>query len=96
MNVYTLDEGARLDYGVQWADWLAGVEGDDDDVIVSSSWTVDPGITSENPTHDDYTTTLFLKDGTSEVTYWATNQIVTFKGRIMQWTIGIMVVPVAN
>jgi hypothetical protein len=96
MNVYELDVSARLDYGVDWREWLAGPDETDDDVLVSSAWIVPAGITSENPTHDDYTTTVFLRNGVVGTTYELTNQIVTFKGRINQHTFGVRVVPIAS
>jgi hypothetical protein len=96
MNIYELDEDARLDYGVDWSRWLRGPDGLDDDTIASSAWTADPGITMDGPTFDDYTTTMFLSEGTRGVTYKATNTITTAHGRITQWDIAVSVVEHVN
>jgi len=96
VNIYELDENDRLDYGCNFRKWLAGPDKTDDDVIVSSSWVIDPGITQEDPTFDAHSTTIWLKDGVVGTTYEVTNEIHTFKGRIKQRTFGVLVVPIAN
>jgi hypothetical protein len=83
---YRKDPAAVLDYQVDWTEWLeAG------DTIVTSTWTVDTGITNNL---DAFTTTLtwiWISGGTAGQTYHAVNRVVTDDGRTNEWTITIRV-----
>lgn len=72
------DPQAKLPYRGNWAAWLAK-EGDD--TIATSSWSIVPdGVTADNQSKDDTTTTVRLSGGTAGVRYTVTNHIVTAGG----------------
>lgn len=80
------DPQARLDYGWNWAEWLA--EGE---TIETSTWTISTitgdaaplelDVANGGATHDDTTTTVWLKGGTLGKRYTAVNHIATSQGR---------------
>jgi hypothetical protein len=82
---YSKDPDAMLDYTNDWSDWLDG------DVISSSSWTADTGITVYGDSYDDETATAWISGGTVGTAYDITNQIVTAAGRTDERTIRITV-----
>lgn len=79
------DPEAVLDYGWDWAApdrgriWLA-----DGDSITESTWTIegpDDDLEVVTDTHDDTTTTIWLRGGTLGKAYKATNHVTTADGR---------------
>lgn len=81
------DPLARLNFGWDWAPWLAG------DTIASSSWTVPAGLTQESSAHTATSTTVVLSGGVAGKTYQVRNQITTAAGYIDVITIYLMVQP---
>jgi len=75
-TVYTKDPDAKLDYQVNWSNWL-GI-----DTISSSTWVIEDGITKVSDTNTTTTATVWLSGGTSGETYAITNRIQTAGGRI--------------
>lgn len=74
---FIIDPDAKLDYSVDWTDWLNGV-----DVIDTSTWAITPtGPTLSAPTHDDTGTIVWVDGCTVDTTYRLTNSIVTDDGR---------------
>lgn len=69
------DPGARLDYTINWSDWLDG------DTISTSTWLAETGITVDSDTNTTTTTTVWLSGGTLGNAYDVTNRIVTAAGR---------------
>lgn len=85
------DPDERVDYGINW-------RFRDDDEIVSSTWTVQTGLTKvADPVTgivDPFTstsTTVWVTGGTAGSSYTALNRITTLKGRIRDKTITISV-----
>jgi hypothetical protein len=83
------DPAAKLDYGVNWAPWLAVGE-----TITASTWTVDTGLTVTTPaaSFTGTATTVWLLGGTVGTTYKAVNQVTTSAGRIDERTLTIEIV----
>lgn len=77
MTTFIKDPDARLDYTRDWSDWLALV----DDTIESSEWIVPEGITGNDMSHTDTSTTIWLQGGATGQKYDVTNRIVTAGGR---------------
>ena len=80
------DPDARLDYPIDWSDWLEG------DTISTSTWEAD----SDDITIDDDQivsdyTVVWLEDGIVNEDYRITNHIVTSAGREDDRTITIRV-----
>lgn len=71
----TKDPDALLDYVFDWSDWL------ETDVITSSTWTVDAGLTRESDSATTTQTSVWLSGGTVGGVYEALNRIVTGGGR---------------
>ena len=69
------DPQAVLDYGFDWSDWLNG------DVISTSSWQVETGITLDSYENTSQVTTAWLSGGSLGRRYTVTNHIVTAGGR---------------
>jgi hypothetical protein len=83
---FTKDPGARLDYQIDWSDWL------DADTISTSAWTVPSGITQYgSATNTTTTATIWFSGGTAGSTYEITNQITTAAGRINEQTFSIRI-----
>lgn len=66
---------AKLDYTLDWEEWLDG------DIIQSSTWELDPGLTLESATYEDPKTTLWLSGGGAGERYKVINHIITADGR---------------
>lgn len=79
------DPQAKLDYGVDWSDWLAG------DTISGSSWSAETGITVDASSHTDTVATVWLSGGTVGGSYKVTNHITTLGGREDELTITVSV-----
>ena len=80
------DPDAKLDFVIDWADWLAT-----GDTISASTWTVPSGITKESDTHGDDTATIWISGGTARTDYTLTNKVTTAAGRIDERSIIIRV-----
>lgn len=85
------DPDERVDYGINW-------RFRDNDEIVSSTWTVQSGLTKvADPVTgivDPFTSnsaTVWVTGGTAGSRYTALNQITTLKGRVRDKTITIRV-----
>lgn len=81
MAAYIKDPEARLDYGLDWSEWL--VEGE---TITASTWTLatanpDTVLTTSSQSHTDTVTVVWLAGGTLGADYEVTNHIVTSAGR---------------
>lgn len=77
---------AVLDYQVNWATWLGS------DTIVTSTWTVETGLTKDSISNTTTTATVWLSGGTVDETYEVVNTIVTTGGRTDYRTIVIEVI----
>ena len=72
LPTYTKDPQAKLDYGFDWTDWLAG------DTIAASTWVSAPaGLTLTSPTFSNTHTTVWIAGGAVGVSYTVTNHITT-------------------
>jgi hypothetical protein len=69
------DPVALLDYTIDWHRWLGT------DTIISSTWTVDTGVTVVATSSTTTTTTVWLSGGMAATNYEITNQITTAGGR---------------
>jgi len=67
---------AKLDYGFDWSLWLASGE-----TIATSSWNVDPLLTSSSPSIAGAVTAVFVEGGVINNHYYLTNNIETSVGR---------------
>jgi len=72
---FTKDPSARLDYEIDWSDWLNG------DTIATSTWLVPPGVTNINESHTAITATIRLSGGTHGIDYECLNHIITSSGQ---------------
>jgi hypothetical protein len=87
MKAYVKDPDATLDYSFDWGPWLMN------DIIQSSTWIVDSGITivPSSESFDDTVTTVFLSGGAEGMKYNVTNRIVTQGSRTDERSILIRV-----
>lgn len=69
------DPNAKLDYTVDWSDWLNG------DTLATSTFVVASGLTKESETNNTTTATVWLSGGTNGDSYIITNRITTATGR---------------
>jgi hypothetical protein len=83
INAYTKDPDAKLDYLVNWANWLQ--EGE---TISSSAWGIDVApdavltiAVSPAPSNTTTSATVWLQGGTVGKTYRVRNRIVSSLGR---------------
>lgn len=82
--VHIKDPNAKLDYPMNWTDWLTEVA----DTITNSDWLItdppDIELTIETGLNTNTTTTatVWLSGGTVGQKYWVTNRITTTGGRI--------------
>jgi len=72
---YTKDPQAKLDFSIDWSDWLGA------DTIATSTWTVPTGITTVTSSNTTTTATLWLSGGTLGQRYLCTNHVITAGGR---------------
>ena len=70
------DPDSIIDYGFNWAAWLATGE-----TIASSVWVITSGVTADSDDNDTTTTSVTLSGGTVGTTYTLTNRITTSAGR---------------
>jgi hypothetical protein len=76
MPTYVHDPTSELDYGFNWAPWLAVGE-----TIITSTWTIDAGLTKISDSKSNTATVVWIKGGTVGMDYTITNHIVTSVGR---------------
>jgi hypothetical protein len=86
-NLKTKDPASRLDYPIDWSDWL-----EDGDTITVSAWTVPAGITVATSSNTTTTATVWLTGGTLGQTYELVNHITTAAGREEDQTLLIKMV----
>lgn len=86
-EVYIKDPGAKLDYSVDWSEWLEDIG----DTITTSTWVVTSGITQTTTSNTTTTATIWLSGGTPGTIYQATNHIITAAGREDERTITVRV-----
>ena len=79
------DPDATLDYGFDWAQWLAG------DVIISSQWYVPARFLTVSAAYDDTTTLIWLSGGRGLEEVVVTNRITTRDGRQEERSFKILV-----
>ena len=79
------DPSAVKDYSIDWTDRLDG------DVIATSSWTVQTGLTVGINAFSNTATTIWLSAGTLTRRYKATNRITTAGGRTHDQSIEILI-----
>lgn len=87
------DPNAKLDYGIDWTDWLKQRNGSTDQ-IVASTWTIsgpDAALTQTDSSFSTTQTGVWLAAGTSGGTYAATNHVTTAAGREDDRTLTIVV-----
>ena len=86
MANFIKDPQAKLDFTVDWSDWLGLNE-----IIVSSSWSSPDGLTIETSGYDSNYAVVWLSGGTAGTTYRLINTITTNSSpaRIDQRTITI-------
>ena len=71
------DPNAKLDYTIDWAQWLGT------DTITDSTWEVSsPELIIESASNTNTTTTVWLSAGLAGQVYIVTNRITTTLGRI--------------
>lgn len=79
------DPDAKLDYIIDWSEWL------DTDTISASDWVVPTGITEESDSNTTTTATIWLSGGVVGSVYAVANRITTVGGRIDDRTITVKV-----
>jgi len=82
----TKNPNAVYDFTIDWANFLASGE-----VISTSTWTADTGITVDSESETTTTATAFFSGGTLNTVYGAVNTIVTDQGRTDTRTLQITV-----
>ncbi len=75
---FVKDPGARLDYQVDWTDWLGT------DTITTSAWSVPAGLTKETEAFEAAVATVWLSGGTAQTDFTVTNAVTTAGGRVDQ------------
>lgn len=78
------DPGAKLDYQIDWSQWLDG------DQIVASTWSINNGLTVESSNHNGQVTTVWLSGGVPGIAV-VINEITTQLGRIDRRSIRVMI-----
>lgn len=84
-DVFVKDPGDRVDYLVDFTEWLG------EDTISSVSWTVPDGITNYSTSGTTATATIWLAGGTHGQEHVITCQATTAGGRIKQRSFKVMV-----
>jgi len=88
---YVKDPDARLDYEIDWSEWLGSLPAVGD-VITDSVWECDdPAIVLEDAQFDNTSATVFASGGVIGTTYLITNRIETGQGRINDQTIRLKI-----
>lgn len=86
------DPDSKLDYEINWLNWLTSIDVVTGipviDTIASSAWVdVHSDLTVETDHFTDSTTTVWLTGGVIGETYEVTNRITTAAGRIQDQTV---------
>lgn len=81
------DPHAKLDYSVDWTQWLAP----DTDSLSSVTWSVPAGISLVAQSNTSKVATVWLASGTAGQSYDIINHIQTVSGRIDERTFTIVV-----
>lgn len=76
MKLYSKHPDAKLDYTVNWADFLG-----ETDTIESSTWDVPDGLTGSAAAFTDSAAVIWLEGGELGEEYVVSNSIVTAEGR---------------
>lgn len=76
MTNHIKDPDSKLDYGFDWSSWLATGE-----TILTSTWTVETGLTKVSDSNSTTATTIWVTGGTVGESYVITNHITTSDGR---------------
>jgi hypothetical protein len=79
------DPDAVADYGLDWSLRLVT------DTLLTSTWIVPSGITSNSNSHTTTATTVWLAGGTAGETYSLTNRVTTSGGRTWDWTVQLKI-----
>lgn len=74
-KIFLKDPDAKLDYQIDWSEWLGT------DTISASTWTVPSGLTKVSDIFTTTTTTIWLSGGTVGSVYEMVNHITTATGR---------------
>ncbi len=95
LTEYTQAPDARLDYGINWAPFLATTDGDS---IASSEWLPPQPVTSPPLVLEDEsvvgsTAYVFARGGVPHRGYRVTNRITTTQGRVTELTVIVWVKP---
>ena len=86
VHVFRKDPDARLDYAVDWSEWLASGE-----TITASAWVVPAGLTEGTKSFDDDSTKVWLSGGDDGETYIVANKITTSADRVDERSFEILV-----
>lgn len=92
---YTQAPDARLDYGIDWAPFLATTDGD---TIAASEWlapqpVTDPPLELEDDSVDGARAFVFVRGGVPHRGYRVTNRVTTTQGRVTEQTLIVWVKP---
>ena len=85
-DVVLKDPSEVLDFTLDWSGDLIGSE-----IISTSSWAADAGITKDSDSKTDTTAKVTLSAGTVGADYFVTNTIVTDGGRTLVRTLHVKV-----
>lgn len=76
MKSFLKDPDAKLDFGFDWAGWLATGE-----TVLTATWSVPAGLTNEGEANDGEQTIVWISGGTLDTEYIVKLSIVTSDGR---------------
>ena len=76
-NVFIKDPDSKLDYGLDWTEWL-----ESGDSIETLEWTVPSGITEVDSLYNTTSAVIWLSAGTADENYLVLCRITTSAGRI--------------
>lgn len=85
-DAMTKDPNARLDFAIDWSATLP-----DGDTITSSLWLVPDDLTTDTPSIDGTTTSVWITGGVAGRTYQVVNRVTTDEGRVDDRTLRITV-----
>ena len=84
---FVKDPDARLDYEVDWSEWLST-----GDTIITSTWECDDAaLVLDDDAHDDDSAAVFASGGVIGTSYLMVNRIETAQGRINDQTIKLKI-----
>lgn len=86
MTTFIKDPDATLNYTFDWSQWLENGE-----VIQTSVFTVESGLTNSGDSNDTTTATITLSGGTVGESYTVTNRVTTNGGQIDDRSITISI-----